>query len=162
MPASTINNVCGIDTLADTADAALHLGNHTACKAGQAQSSSWDRGGQRLVSPSAGASSLQTEPGENTQCSNHVHQPAMMPSSISSRHWRMDSAGNLVDTSSLSRRTPGTSVISTSFSAWRAAAICNNGTRKRAKHGQWETQSRVNRTKRRQVAPPTPSAVAHD
>ena len=50
--------------------------------------------------------------------------PAMMPSATSSRVCRMSISWNLVETSSLSRRTPGTSVIRMSFSALRAAAIC--------------------------------------
>ena len=53
-----------------------------------------------------------------------IMPPAMTPSATSSRVSRMPSSVNLVEMSSLSRRTPGTSVISMSFSAFSAAAIC--------------------------------------
>ena len=52
-----------------------------------------------------------------------IMPPAMMPSSTNSLHRRMLSDANLVAGSSLSRSTPGTSVIRMSFSARRDAAI---------------------------------------
>ena len=53
-----------------------------------------------------------------------IMPPAMTPSSTSSRVLLMLSSMNLVLMSSLSRSTPGTSVIKISFSARSAAAIC--------------------------------------
>ena len=53
-----------------------------------------------------------------------IMPPAMMPSATSSLVDLMSSSLYLVETSSLSFSTPGTSVMRMSFSAWRAAAIC--------------------------------------
>ena len=55
----------------------------------------------------------------------------MTPVRMSSRQLRMSSDWILVVMSFLSRSTPGTSVISTSFSALKAAAICRGRTRQR-------------------------------